>query len=270
MLGKMLKHEWKATWRYLTLLNAATLLFALIGWVGNMKQLKVHEYLVLLYITVYALFLLASAVVTVVLLVMRFYRNLFTDEGYLTNTLPVSACCKLNTKILNSFFWICINALCIIVSISLVLSRGFDTKEFQEFCIEWIELLKLTTGMSTLPSAVAILVVQSIFGCLNTILMLFFSISVGCCFRTRKILASVITFFLTYVALQAVSSIFMMLSGYFTIFPKLMQAPSAKLPPELSPIYGMLLIIGILLNIVTSIIYYLACRHILSKKLNLS
>lgn len=268
MLGKMLKHEWKATWRYLALLNAATLLFALIGWAGVIMKPEIPEYLVLLYIVIYILFLSASAIITIILLVMRFYRNLFTDEGYLTNTLPVSACCKLNAKILNSFCWMCINALCIFISISLVLSRGFDTREFQEFCAEWIQLLKITTGMHSLHSAAAILVLQSIFGTLGTILMLFFSVSVGSCFRTRKILASVVTFLLTYVVLQTISSIFMMISGYFTIFPKLLH--SDKLLTEFSPIYATLLAMGLLLNVVTSIIYYLACRHILSRRLNLS
>ena len=34
--------------------------------------------------------IIASAVVTELLVFVRFYKNFFTDEGYLTFTLPVS------------------------------------------------------------------------------------------------------------------------------------------------------------------------------------
>ncbi len=39
---------------------------------------------------VFSLALIAAVVTTIVLMILRFYRNLMTDEGYLMFTLPVS------------------------------------------------------------------------------------------------------------------------------------------------------------------------------------
>jgi hypothetical protein len=45
-------------------------------------------------------------IITLVLILARYYKNFFTDEGYLTFTLPVSRTKLLNSKIIMTFFWL--------------------------------------------------------------------------------------------------------------------------------------------------------------------
>ena len=67
-----------------------------------------------LYIFVYVLFIFAIVVATYVYLAIRFQKNLFSDEGYLTHTLPVSPTKLIWSKMLVAWAWIAIDLVCVI------------------------------------------------------------------------------------------------------------------------------------------------------------
>ena len=52
----------------------------------------------------------AFSMLITVLIVVRYYKNFFTDEGYLTFTLPVSRTSLLNSKILMALIWLAATA----------------------------------------------------------------------------------------------------------------------------------------------------------------
>ena len=62
-----------------------------------------------------------SFVLTLVLIFARFYKNFFTDEGYLTFTLPVKRSALLLSKTVNAMIWFCAHYGIIIVSLGLFL-----------------------------------------------------------------------------------------------------------------------------------------------------
>ena len=53
-----------------------------------------------LMVMLYIFGIIAIGIITIVVLVMRFYKNLFTSEGYLMHTLPVKASQHLNSKLI--------------------------------------------------------------------------------------------------------------------------------------------------------------------------
>lgn len=55
-------------------------------------------------------------IITLVLILVRYYKNFFTDEGYLTFTLPVSRAKLVNSKIIMAFFWAAVTVLVCLVS----------------------------------------------------------------------------------------------------------------------------------------------------------
>mgnify|MGYP006988889638 CR=1 FL=1 len=57
--------------------------------------------------------IVAAVVMTVVLMVSRFYRNLLRNEGYLMFTLPVSAHALVWSKLIVSLVWFLLTALLI-------------------------------------------------------------------------------------------------------------------------------------------------------------
>ena len=102
MLTKLLKYEFKDTARIIPFFYLITLIFA--GMVLSAKTLNITWF----QVTTSALLLLlgiAVSVITFVIIVMRFYKNLFSNEGYLMFTLPVKPYMLLTSKAIVSFFW---------------------------------------------------------------------------------------------------------------------------------------------------------------------
>ena len=89
---KLLKYEWKACARTCLPMYAAVLLLALVNRLTMKDQVQELMYGIptalmgLLYFAV----MVAVFVVTAVILIQRFYKNLLGDEGYLMFTLPVT------------------------------------------------------------------------------------------------------------------------------------------------------------------------------------
>ena len=110
MLGKLMKHEFRATGRImLPLLGAELLLSVLAGFsVRGLERIENMGFLGITYIltlSVFFLGLFALAVVAFVLMIQRFYKNLLRDEGYLAMTLPASVDEQIWAKLLVSFVW---------------------------------------------------------------------------------------------------------------------------------------------------------------------
>ena len=107
MLKKCLKHEWKACWKNMALLNGAAIFMGALGGFGFLfSQLsELPDLLIVLYLFAYILIVIAASVMTQVLMIQRYYKNLFTDEGYLTNVLPVSATDHILSKMLVFGAW---------------------------------------------------------------------------------------------------------------------------------------------------------------------
>ena len=103
MLGKLMKYEFKATSRMLLPINGAMLLFALINRLfmelnffqtGNMAISALATVMAVMYVMV----IIAAFVITLIVIIQRFYKNLLTDEGYLMFTLPVKAHSHITSK----------------------------------------------------------------------------------------------------------------------------------------------------------------------------
>ena len=94
MLGKLLKQDFRATARIMLPLYAAVPVLGLFTNLITRLCENQNGFLIraigALVSFVFSLSLIAAVVTTVVLMILRFYRNLMTDEGYLMFTLPVS------------------------------------------------------------------------------------------------------------------------------------------------------------------------------------
>ncbi len=138
MLKKLFAHEWKDTWKLMTIVNAAMILYALIGMIifnqknvdtffegsgrGNSLAPTIGFFS---YFLVYAIGIVVLSVLSLLYFFVRFYRNLYTDQGYLMHTLPVESSDLLISKAAVAMIWrgICILVCCIAV-IMLLYSMG--------------------------------------------------------------------------------------------------------------------------------------------------
>ena len=111
MLIKLLKYEFKFTGRTLLPIYGALLVLALLLNVGDGFSFSFNnsgnlgDFFMTLLIFAYSCVVSAVCIITVVLLVQRFYKNLLRDEGYLMHTLPVSSAQNIASKLICAVIW---------------------------------------------------------------------------------------------------------------------------------------------------------------------
>ncbi|MBQ8000068.1 MAG: hypothetical protein IJ298_02485 [Ruminococcus sp.] len=109
MFTKLLKHDTKAVFKYWWLGAAISVLVAIFGGfcmkIANVDYTKyeVLPTLGMVGVVVTRIGLYLFPLFTTILIVVRYYKHFFTDEGYLTFTLPVRKTTLLNSKIATSF-----------------------------------------------------------------------------------------------------------------------------------------------------------------------
>ena len=128
MLRKLTKHEFKATARYMLPLYLVLLVLTVLNRI--MLNLDIYNGILSFVSNTMMVFYIVSivtvAIVTLIIMIGRFYKNLVTDEGYLTFTLPVKVTEIVNSKIIIAVLWTIISAILILASILIVSSHQFN------------------------------------------------------------------------------------------------------------------------------------------------
>lgn len=140
---KMLRHDLKSVWKVWRILAPLAVLAGIVGGIAvRMLDIDFYDNLpmmtgLLLQLTsrlvslYWPMILTAFVMVTLILIVVRYYKNFFTDEGYLTFTLPVSRTQLLNSKILMAFIWLAATAVvCVIAYVAFILITEVGTPGF--------------------------------------------------------------------------------------------------------------------------------------------
>lgn len=117
MLGKLTKYEYKATYKLYLILYAIVLVLA--GLTRLIYAFDIEDNIVLNVLT--GLFTASIVIgciglyfVALIFTLYRFYKNLFTDEGYLMFTLPVTPMKIIISKIIVGMTWVLLSILVII------------------------------------------------------------------------------------------------------------------------------------------------------------
>ncbi len=208
MVKKLLKYEYKY---YIRILFPVWL--ALIGVAGICRVIQFFEsdsvvYTLLLGSSVLAIYLVAlgAGIATTIISVLRFYKNFFSKEGYLTLTLPVTPeqhiFAKLIAGITAFFGW----ALALVVSLCIALAG----EVFVEVIKAGRYLFKLVfqeIGFQIIPLIIGLLLVMPI-SYIFSLLVYYSCISIGQTFKKAKIIGAVGIYFGYYMVNQAISTIF--------------------------------------------------------------
>ena len=229
MFTKLLKHEWRATRGMLGTLCLVCLGASLLGGL-TMRYLMIASYqdaqqnvIVVLNVLAMVAAMIAVAVAGVaglLLYIGRFYKSRFTDEGYLTFTLPVNTHQNLLSGMVNSaigmiivFFVICA-ALGVWLMIGFSGIEGFYTKLWEVLPELWEEFLRVCGQMPWKYVGLFLLNVLTGSACELVVLML--SVTIGSIIaKKHKILAAVGVYYGINVIISMVSS-FIMAMGAFS------------------------------------------------------
>lgn len=127
MIRRLLKYDFKSMLRFWYVAAITTAVLSVIGCgcanVVSCYQ-KYPEAIIILswiFLAIVGLSYLAFSIVAIIIVFARFYKNLFTDEGYLTFTLPVKKITVLNSKIISGFSILFATSAVIFTEICLIL-----------------------------------------------------------------------------------------------------------------------------------------------------
>ena len=276
MLGKLLKHEFKATSRYfipifiIIAVITALLKFSMILSEGSifisMEISMIISIMQGLFIAVYVIVLVGTSILALFLLLKRFYSNMFGDEGYLTHTIPVTGTQLLNSKLICSFTWILLlipiwilSFLILFAGTDFFTEMGYYTAAFSE------ELSILSTSGFSIGLIVAELVIMAIAGLIGMILSYYLSITLGQHFLgNHRLLGAILFYFVLSVISSTISSV------YTTVIENFIYSDLAAI--NAADAFRMITVIfatAIIISLIQTVVYYLLTRYFLTKKLNL-
>ena len=205
MLGKLMKHEFRATARIMLPVMGAMVALALLanlsirGLAGNLSDVPMLRILFILIIIFFGVAVVATAVMSLVIMVSRFYRNLLKDEGYLMFTLPVSVHELIWSKLIVSLVWFLGTGLLILLVMALMALNLSHTnlQMILEQFPSWSEILGWLDAAGIRGQMITFLVqivLGTLIGIFAACLHFYASMALGHMFSKDKVLLSIVFF----------------------------------------------------------------------------
>lgn len=262
MLGKLIKYDLKFSAKIFILLHVIFLLACAAGRIIFMDRLDFSapvDTLIAPITIVFTLDIFLSTVIalcTSLLITFRFYRNLFSREGYLNWTLPVSGIQHLWAKIISGYLLAVIDTIVIFAGI-LILATGRNVMEaYRVIAPEMTEVL----GMP-LSSFMFYIFIFSIIGCISTVLMIYFSVCVGQLFPSHRVLWAIAVYFITGFVIQIITFVIMAAFGLFNYYGTSTDTITDNM------IY--MLIPTTVFTVILTVVQYIVVHYIMKRKINL-
>lgn len=260
MLSKLIKYDLKAVSPVLLAIHGAVLILSLLG----------HFFMSLLHIrpfdtifsSVYTVTLLtaigAVALATIIYLGMRYHRNLYTDEGYLTNTLPVTANCHVLSKYLCGVLWTFLDAAVILLSVFILLNDQLS---------EFFQAVSTNIPGTLFLLTIATVVLELFISCLSV----YCAVAIGNLFHGHRVMGCIGGYILLYLINQVIGLILVipLFTNETIRNAETADATSPEVLYEVSQILGRILILSLILSLIIGIIYYIVCVKLLDKKLEM-
>jgi hypothetical protein len=136
MLGKLIKYELKATSRIMLPMYALLFVLALINKVFIIINLDSMKVPMIIAMTVYGFLFVAIFIMTLVVTIQRFNKNLLTDEGYLSFTLPVQVHSHVDCKMIVSLIWFVLSGIVAVASLIVMAIDRNALMNWQRFIAE--------------------------------------------------------------------------------------------------------------------------------------
>ena len=275
MLIKLIKYDLRSLNRFLIILHGFLLLMTIFLRIFITGQIHLSTdtdgFLFGLAIVMYTLLITGITFGTSIVIVVRFYRNLFSDEGYLSQTLPVTPGQHLLAKTISGSIWAMIDYVFILASLYI----GIATPAFMELFYENQGELMKELGFTgkyadvTAGQIILVLLISGFIGCVGNIVMYYASIVLGQLFSSHRVIGAVACYFALSTLMAVISFIVMFAAdlayGNFAIVP-------AGTENSLSLVEYMVRILtfSLALSVITAVVLYIPSYILMKKKLDLN
>ena len=268
MLIKLLKYEFKATGRIFLPLYLALIVISFIQRlflqfnIGSMGDVVVNI-LSLIVPSMFGAIIIAICVVTFVMIIQRFYKNLLGREGYLMFTLPVSVSKLIWSKLIVVMVWTALSVLVGIISFMIVVFNINDIGlVFSEFSRAFSLMFSEGFGLTALICFLIVVV-----SCVSEVLSIYLSMAIGQLSGKHKGLCSVGA----YIGLSIIVNNIVMAIIFGAGNSALGKSILVNVFQPMSEMQAINSVMIILLAffVIQSAVYFLLTKYLLTKKLNL-
>ena len=272
MVKKLYKHEFAAWLRVIVFFWAATLLTAGINRIVQIfeNDSVIYKILLVSSFLMYGIAIFVTLAAPTVFGIVRYYKNFFTGEGYLTFTLPATKKQLLFVKISTAVcvstasFLVCMLSGCIVMA-------GQVLTEVWKAAAYLMKDIPTEDGLHLILLVVEFFILMVVADTSNQFFY-YTCISIGQTFRKNRILAAVGVYFAFYILSQVLSTVGTIT---FTVLGEMgaldtMLEGLAKLF-DAHPLICLhsSMWITIALTFVGVVIHWAICHWVISKKLNL-
>ena len=267
MLRKLYKHEFASLYRILLplygVLLGLSVLTRFISFLpkGESQVLDFWKTLILSlsFIMIVSIFVIGSVVI-----VVRFYQNMLSKQGYLTNTLPFKTYNHIVCKLICGVVVEITNI--VVAAGSLLITLGTKKGLIQIWDVvkgSYIAFRRLTSTATSIVTIIEIAII-GILSLISGILMFYACMAIGQQFK-NKILGSVIAYFCIYAVIQVISTFFITMGTILGV-----GIPEALVEnATITTVSQGFIIFLMFVQAIQAVVYYLITNYFLSKKLNL-
>lgn len=263
MLGKLCKHELRATARWFLPLFGLVLILSPINrfTIPTMDKLDgILQVIPGFIMFAYVISLVIMFAATVLLIVFRFYKSMVTDEGYLTHTLPVSVSDHILSKMLVGALWTLASIVVFMLSLFILM---FSPDGYRSFMDAWpyvASVIREVVGTASMTVFLAEIFILMLGSIITAPLVYYASIALGQVLAKNKIAGSIAGFFIISVASNIITGILMVPVTYM----------AANYDYNNFGLFTQILLPGsIAILILSAGIYYFITYYIFKNKLNL-
>lgn len=286
MLGKLFKYEWKG-FRFPLLIMLVVLIGTTALACGVILSInpRYDEAFrgfsmtsLILSIFIYYFGIIGCSLGIVLVIAVRFYKTCYSDNGYLTHTLPVSTQKILNAKIISSFIAVMLVTLVATATMFIVLNVGLNHilyigmaeegyhdinearreffEEFSSLFGSFKEFVGISAGLYTVYMIVYYIIISfsnvvTVLGC----------VSLGQLYAKHRVIGAIAAYFIVQFIMQILMR-FSMLPMYGRMVGN----------HEKYTLFGIMLptmILLLLLYVIMAVAMYFINLHMMTKKLNL-
>lgn len=229
MLKNLIKYEFKATGRTLGILYAALIIMSCVCRVmfGLTENHGISRaplagplagFSVAAVVFIYGLLICAVLVVTFLMIIQRFYKNLLQNEGYLMNMLPVKSWQHITAKLVAAVVWTLASTAVVILSILILSTLALSVQEltWDMFRMFFSELNQAFKVIGVKGAYIFIMtIITMLLSVAASVLHLYAAMAIGQTQNRYKIISSFAVYIGISIVFQLVSTLILYVSGYY-------------------------------------------------------
>lgn len=232
MLRKVLRHDLGAIYKIWVVISITCVALGAIAGVAlrflmtpveGPEHFTSYHAMAGMFFAIAVIGIIAYMVICFILVIYRYYQNFFTDEGYLTFTLPVKRYTLLNAKLINAFIWECATSIVFIFSIVLIFLIAPSTNEeggslLGELLNELAPLFKLIIEFSDawFWAYVVGFILLGISYYIFSSLLIYMCVTIGCIVAKKaKALIAILIYYAASTVMSTASYIIIPIGTYF-------------------------------------------------------